>query len=112
MAFVSQIGMRKSDTNAGRMKAPPFVVFRKSKSGACCGNVNRAIPFRGKRIDIQIDHDAKRLRIGECENGYSVETKSGQFSCSIVIFNEIGPGRIWMELSDDGWWYGSYGEAS
>lgn len=113
MAFVSQVGLRNpGDRAAGAKKFAPFVVFRKSKSGACCGNLNRAMPFRGERIDIQIDHETKRIRIGAMETGYRVEPKGGQFSCSIAVFKEVGAGRIWMELSDDGWWYGSYGEAS
>lgn len=110
MAFVSQVGLRNPDGHkAGQKKAPPFVVFRKSKSGACCGNLNRSMPFRGQRIDVQIDHEAKRIRIGPLDSGYRVEPKGGQFSCSIAVFNEIGTGRIWLELAEDGWWYGSYG---
>lgn len=109
MAFVSQIGLKHS---TGKKKCAPFVVFRKSSSGSSCGNLNRAMPFRGERIDIQIDHETKRIRIGAMATGCLVEPKGGQFSCSFAIFNEVGADRIWLELSEDGWWYGSYGEAA
>ncbi|MGL3999816.1 hypothetical protein ACR3LR_08355 [Pantoea eucalypti] len=108
MAFISQLGLVKNKARQGASKLPPFVVFRLSKSGACCGNLNRSMPFRGEQIDIQIDEEAKQIRIGRDESGYRVEPKGGQFSCSIRILEILGTERIFLTLSDDGWWYGSY----
>lgn len=108
MAFISQIGLATNKGRQGASKLPPFVVFRRSKSGACCGNLNRSMPFRGEQIDIQIDEDAKQIRIGRYENGYRVEPKGGQFSCSLRIFQILGCERIFLTQADDGWWYGSY----
>ncbi|EOI3465046.1 hypothetical protein ACMSW1_002523 [Cronobacter dublinensis] len=112
MAFVSQIGIAKKSKRPGSVKLPPFVVFRKSKSGACCGNLNRSMPFRGERIDIQIDEESKKIRIRQDENGYRVEPKGGQFSCSIRLLEILGGERIFMTLSEDGWWYGDYGNST
>lgn len=110
MVFVSQIGLSTNKKRQGALKLPPFVVFRRSKSGACCGNLNRSMPFRGEQIDIQIDEEARQIRIGRDENGYRVEPKGGQFSCSIRLFEILGAERIFLTLADDGWWYGSYEE--
>ncbi|WBG90048.1 hypothetical protein N5580_13225 [Pantoea piersonii] len=108
MAFVSQIGLSSNKNRRGAVKLPPFVVFRRSKSGACCGNLNRSMPFRGDQIDIQIDEETKQIRIGKNEKGYRVEPKGGQFSCSLRVFEIVGGERIFLTLSDDCWWYGSY----
>lgn len=108
MAFVSQIGIAKNDLHPGGKKLAPFVVFRKSKSGACVGNLNRAMPFRGEKIDVQIDIETKKIRIGKNDSGFSVESKGGQFSCSLQVFETVGHERIFLTLADDGWWYGSY----
>jgi hypothetical protein len=110
MAFVSQIGLATSKGRRGAVKLAPFVVFRRSKSGACCGNLNRSMPFRGEQIDIQIDEEARQIRIGRDENGYRVEPKGGQFSCSIRLLEILGSERIFLTLADDGWWYGSYAQ--
>ncbi|ELY6200929.1 hypothetical protein VV423_002729 [Cronobacter sakazakii] len=112
MAFASQVGIGKKSNRRGSRKLPPFIVFRKSKSGACCGSLNRSMPFRGERIDIQIDEEAKKIRIRQDENGYRVEPKGGQFSCSIRLLEILGGERIFMTLSEDGWWYGEYGNTT
>ncbi|ELY4670870.1 hypothetical protein ACOJBQ_003946 [Cronobacter muytjensii] len=112
MAFVSQIGLVKNNKRPGSAKLPPFVVFRKSQSGACIGSLNRSMPFRGERIDIQIDEETKQIRIRQADKGYRVEPKCGQFSCSIRLLEILGGERIFMTLSEDGWWYGEYGNST
>lgn len=108
MAFVSQIAIARTKGRVGAGKLAPFVVFRKTKSGTCCGNLNRSMPFRGESIDVQIDEDTKQIRINKDDSGYRVEPKGGQFSCSLSIFKIVGGERIFLTLADDGWWYGSY----
>ena len=106
MAFVSI----KRDLPPGLKSLPPFVVFRKPGSGKCTGNLNKALPLRGKTIDVQIDSERKILRLAECETGFVVY-KFGGFTCPAETVAEVGEGRIWLTLADDGWWYGSYAEA-
>lgn len=103
MAFVSI----KGELHPGLKSLPPFVVFKKSVSGKCTGNLNKSLPFWGKRIDIQIDIGLKILRVAEHETGFVVY-KNGGFTCPAETVAEVGEGRIWLTLADDGWWYGSY----
>ena len=109
MAFVSQ---RKPMGGKYQNCREPFIRFRKSLSGACCGSINRAVPFRGKRIELEIDFDEKLLRISEHPEGFSVEPSGGQFSCSKSVVEEVGTERIWLTLHEDGWWYGNYGQSN
>ncbi|CBX44565.1 hypothetical protein P88_00540 [Erwinia phage phiEt88] len=85
--------------------------LRKSTGGSCGGRLTKNTPFLGKRIDIEIDFVGKMLRIGEHPEGFRVNAKTGQFSCSRRVLDEIGSERIALALDEDGWWYGSYAEA-
>jgi len=106
MAFVSQIKYAPL-----RRRGMPGVTFRETLSTSGGGYITSSTPLRGMRIDIQIDENSNCLRLAESADGVSV-TKSGQFSCPRRIFEIVGSQRITLELSDDGWWYGSYGDAS
>lgn len=109
MAFIShrKMGGRRGGKEAGA----PFISFRLTKNGKTyLGALNKSVPLRGKRIDLQIDKEAKRIRIGECESGVLVNTKSGQFSCGRPLFEAIGHLKIPLTKGSDGWWYGSYTE--
>lgn len=105
MTFVSLMNKAKS-----RKPSSPFVKFRKNKSGSSGGCFNRAMPFRGKSVDIEIDYDNKKIRVAENPEGFRVDNRLGVFSCSSLIFDEVGAERIYLTLGDDGWWYGSYGK--
>ncbi|WP_312999659.1 hypothetical protein [Leclercia sp.] len=107
MAFVSQIGFRRA-TSPHRSK--PSVRFRKTTSGAGGGTVSKSVPLREKRIDIQIDEEAKQIRMGVNPEGVSCG-KNGSFSCSIFVFKLVGSESIALTDGGDGWWYGSYGNS-
>lgn len=100
MAFVSQRNMN------GWTKSPS-VRFRKTKSGAGGGSVSKSVPLRGERIDIQIDEEARKVRLGIHQLGVSCSA-SGSFSCSLNVFRIVGDKRIDLTDGEDGWWYGDY----
>ncbi|EMC7877747.1 hypothetical protein [Enterobacter roggenkampii] len=100
MAFVSQRNIN------GRQKSPS-VRFRKTKSGAGGGSISKAVPLRGKRIDIQIDEGTRKVRLGIDQQGVSCNA-TGSFSCSLNIFRIVGDKKIDLTYGDDGWWYGDY----
>ena len=100
MAFVSQRNIK------GWQKSPT-VRFRKTKSGAGGGSISKAVPLRGNRIDIQIDEEARKVRLGIDQQGVSCNA-TGSFSCSLNIFRIVGDKKIDLTDGDDGWWYGDY----
>lgn len=100
MAFVSQ-------RNMNGWARTPSVRFRKTKSGAGGGSVSKQVPLRGKRIDIQIDEDARQVRLGTDQKGVSCGA-GGSFSCSLNVFRIVGDKRIDLTDGGDGWWYGKY----
>ena len=100
MAFVSQRNIN------GRQKSPS-VRFRKTKSGAGGGSISKAVPLRGKRIDIQIDEGTRKVRLGIDQQGVSCNA-TGSFSCSLNIFRIVGDKKIDLTYGYDGWWYGDY----
>lgn len=106
MAFVSQIHGKP-----GRPKAGPGVIFRETPSKSGGGYISKSVPLRGKKIDIQIDETKKLIRLTEYAAGVSV-CNNGTFSCPRSTFQIVGRSRISLELNADGYWYGSYGEAS
>lgn len=104
MAFKSQIGFRRA-TSPHRSK--PSVRFRKTASGAGGGTVSKSVPLQEKRIDIQIDEESQKVRLGANPEGVSCG-KNGSFSCSLSIFKVVGGESIALTDGGDGWWYGSY----
>lgn len=100
MGFVSQRNMN------GYAKGPS-VRFRRTKSGAGGGSISKAVPLRGERIDIQIDEDARKIRLGIDQRGVSCGA-SGSFSCSLNVHRIVGGERIDLSYGEDGWWYGNY----
>lgn len=106
MAFIS---MREfSSLKPGRDSDKPNVIFRLAKSGSTNGRFNKACPFHGKRVDIQIDEETKRIRIRQDDSGVSVHEKSGQFGLSVRVVKIVGTKKIYISALEDGWWYGSY----
>lgn len=105
MTFVSLLNKHKT-----RKTNSPFVKFRKTASGSTGGCFNKSVQLHGKSVDIEIDYESKKLRISEHPEGYCVAKKVGTFSCSSLVFDEVGNERIYLTLGDDGWWYGSYGK--
>ncbi|EJN8753885.1 hypothetical protein NR415_002344 [Salmonella enterica] len=106
MAFVS---VREFAIKAlGRDAEQPNVVFRISKSGSANGRFNKSCPFGGHRVDFQIDEHSKKIRVRADDSGLSVHKGTGQFSASKEVFKILGPQKIFITESDDGWWYGSY----
>lgn len=111
MAFISYTEHRgEGRKSSGIEVMPPFVRFRKGKGSVVSASLNKAVPLRGKRVDIQIDKEARRIRIGERKDGLLVDLRGGRFSCGKAIFAEVGDRRIWLTQGEDGWWYGSYAE--
>ena len=105
MAFVSMLSMTKKQKYGRNLKA--FVRFRMTKVGAA-GSFSKETNLRGKRVDIQIDEETGRIRCKEDENGNRVGNINGQFGFSKALVKVLGVDRIYLEPSDDGWWYGSY----
>ena len=103
MAFVSVLDLRKT----GPKSKGPSIKFRKTMSHSGGGYVSSVIPLRGKRMQIEIDDELKKIRISESNSGVSVAA-SGTFSCPIGVYKIVGGNKINLELSEDGWWYGSY----
>lgn len=106
MAFESQIFTARSYRHAKTSGA--FVRFRMISNTGGGGSFSKATGFRGKRIDIQLDEQAKKIRCKEVEHGNKVGKVNGQFGITKHLFNVCGTERIALTLADDGWWYGSY----
>ena len=111
MAFVSQL---KNRASRGRGNRSPFISFRMTVSGSTGAHVGKLTGLQGKDIDIEIDEDSKVLRIAQVDGGFKVGS-NGAFSMSKKVFRTISPSQnlpriIELKLSEDGWWYGSYGE--
>ncbi|MBZ3655781.1 hypothetical protein JS565_10355 [Salmonella enterica subsp. enterica serovar Senftenberg] len=50
----------------------------------------------------------QKIRVRADDSGLSVHKGTGQFSASKEVFKILGPQKIFITESDDGWWYGSY----
>ena len=106
MAFVSIIKLKTK--SSGRSPGTPFIRFFLSKSRGS-GYLSIPVPLRSKKIEVQIDYALKRIRITESDEGIKVN-KAGMFSCSANVPKVVGEKRVELELSEDGWWYGSYAD--
>ncbi len=100
MAFISVRDINKNEI-------PPIVKFRQTKSGAGGGSISKSVPLRGERIDIQIDEQERKIRLGADQRGVSCNA-TGTFSCSVKVYQIIGDKRINLSDGGDGWWYGNY----
>lgn len=115
MAFVSQTSLR---VHRGRGSGFGMSVkFAKSGSTSCyvSSNIRNGCRF----IEVEIDEITRQVRVRACdESGAKLSGASGgQFSLSKSFARKVIPSGenktyISMEINHDGWWYGSYGEAS
>jgi hypothetical protein len=109
MSFESQIFTSRSYRHSKTSGA--FVRFRIIKNGVGGGgSFSKATGFRGKKVDIQLDEELKKIRCKEAENGNQVGSNNGQFGITMHLVNVVGKERIALTLGDDGWWYGSYAD--
>lgn len=106
MAFVSQIVGR----GKGRRKLSKILAIWKTAEGRTGGRVASDTGLRGRLVDLQIDEETRKVRIGESESGIRVNQKNGAFSCYIRVFEIVGKQKISLEDGGDGWWYGRYAE--
>lgn len=106
MAFKSQV-FTHENINLNGAKAT-FVRFRLLSNNSSGGSFSKAVGFNGKRIDIQIDEESKRIRCKEHPDGNKVSEKAGIFGIKNGVVSTCGKDRIYLTLSEDGWWYGSY----
>lgn len=106
MAFKSQV-FTHGNTNLNGAKAT-FVRFRVLSNNSSGGSFSKAVGLHGKRVDIQIDEESKRIRCKEHPDGNKVSEKAGLFGINKSAVIACGKERIYLTLSDDGWWYGSY----
>lgn len=109
MAFVSIRDYGDGRISGSGMRPnKPNMVLREGKSGSCSGRFNRAINFKTGVVDIQIDEELRKVRVGESEHGLKIHQKTQSFSCSKKLVQTIGTDKVFLELNSDGWWYGSY----
>ncbi len=106
MAFKSQVFTDKNIKLNGAKAT--FVRFRLLSNNSSGGSFSKAVGFNGKRIDIQIDEESKRIRCKEHPYGNKVSEKAGIFGINKSVVRTCGKDRIYLTLSEDGWWYGDY----
>lgn len=113
MAYVSQANISK-ELGRGRGSKTPSISFRMTKSGSTGCRVTKVTGLYSESIDIQIDEEESKLRIGKAENAYKVSDQ-GSFSVSKRVLRMVAKGdlssvRVELSQGNDGWWYGSYAE--
>lgn len=106
MAFVSVLELNRNISNAK-------ITFY--ANGSCM--LPKVVSGAGSSMDMEVDFEIKeiRLRVG---HGLSKKvTDNGASSVPAALHRKIisaGDNKavISLDMRDDGWWYGSYGEAS
>ncbi|WP_428945272.1 hypothetical protein ACQK5W_04120 [Pantoea sp. FN060301] len=112
MAFVSQ------HTGMGR-HGPAGMSVKFGKSGSTTCYVASKVRSGTRFAELELDEVTKQVRV-RCgtESGVKLSgAAGGQFSVSKSFGRKVIPSgkektHIALTLSDDGWWYGNYGEQS
>lgn len=113
MAYVSQANISK-ELGRGRGSKTPSISFRMTKSGSTGCRVTKVTGLYSESIDIQIDEEESKLRIGKVDGAYNVSDQ-GTFSVSKRVLRMVAKGsdvsvRVELSKADDGWWYGSFAD--
>lgn len=111
MAFESQ---KDKSSGRGRGDGTARITLKLNTSGSTGVWLTKPTGLQGQTVDIEIDEETKRLRVGIRESGFKVSDK-GAFSLSKKTFRCLSPKsdvtqRIELTKGEDGWWYGSYAE--
>lgn len=108
MAFISIRSMSLRTGGRGIPPDKPNMILRVGKSGSCSGRFNKAMKFETDVVDIQVDQELRKVRVADSDSGFRLHKKTQSFSCSKALFEMLGSGKIYLEKSSDGWWYGTY----